>query len=76
MFEEIRKTLSKQLRISEDKINLDTRIKEDLGADSLDVLELLTEIEDRMGIVIPDEELMNFNVVGDIVKYLEAHRKK
>ena len=75
MFEEIRKTLAKQLRVKEEKITLTTRIKEDLGADSLDVLELLTEIEDKMGITIPDEELMNFNVVGDIVKYLEAHRK-
>ena len=56
-------------------ITADSRIKEDLGADSLDVMQLLMTIEETYGIMIPDEELAEFRTVGDIVRYLEKIRK-
>ena len=75
MFEEVKKILAKQLRISEDKITLESRILEDLGADSLNIMMLLMTIEEDYGIVIPDQELINFKTVGDVVKYLDAQPK-
>ena len=75
-FEELQAILAKQLRISDpQKIQLDSRIKKDLGADSLDILQLLMRIEDGYGIVIPDEELATFDTVGDVFAYLERAQK-
>ena len=75
MFEEVKKSLAKQLRVDEGKITPDARIKEDLGADSLDVLQLLMNIEEDYGIVIPDEKLTTFKTVGDVVGFLETLKK-
>jgi acyl carrier protein len=75
MFEEVKKILAKQLRISEDKITPESRILEDLGADSLNIMMLLMTIEEDYGIVIPDQELINFKTVGDVVSYLDAQPK-
>ncbi len=74
MFEEVKKILAKQLRISEDKITLESRILEDLGADSLNIMMLLMTIEEDYGIVIPDQELVNFKTVGDVVRYLDSQK--
>lgn len=74
MFEQVKKALAKQLRINESDIAPESKIKDDLGADSLDVLELLMDIEDKFGISIPDEELGNFETVIDIVNYLEKNK--
>ncbi len=75
MFEEVKKILAKQLRISEDKITLESRIFEDLKADSLNIMMLLMTIEEDYGIVIPDEELTSFKTVGDVVNYLDNQGK-
>lgn len=72
MFEEVQKILAKQLRIDPSKVQPESRIKEDLGADSLNILQLLMKIEDDYGIVIPDEKLANFETVKDVVDYLDA----
>ena len=72
MFETVKKILADQLRLNEDDIQPSSRIKEDLGADSLGILELLMTIEEENGIVIPDEELATFETVADIVSYLES----
>ena len=74
MFEELKAILDEQLHLNGMEITPDSRIKEDLGADSLDVLQMLMTIEEEKGIVIPDEELATFETVGDIVKYLEANK--
>lgn len=72
MFDELCKLLREQLRLKDGvEITPDSRIIEDLGADSLDVLQLLMTIEETRGIVIPDEKLAGFTVVRDIVDYLE-----
>jgi acyl carrier protein len=71
MFEDVCKILSKQLNVAPADITLSSKIKDDLGADSLDILQLLMTIEDEKGITIPDEELAAFTTVGDVVAYLE-----
>lgn len=76
MFEEVKKILAKQLRIVDpETITMESRIKKDLGADSLDILQLLMRIEDEYGKVIPDEELATFDTVGDVVRYLDSLEK-
>ena len=74
MFEEVQKILAKQLRIEPSRITPESKIMEDLGADSLNILQLLMKIEDDYGIVIPDERLAGFVTVGDVVKYLEEKK--
>ena len=71
MYEKVRAILAKQLRVDAATVTLDAQIKKDLGADSLDILQLLMRIEDQYGIVIPDKALATFNTVGDVVTYLE-----
>ncbi|MCR4839080.1 MAG: acyl carrier protein [Eubacterium sp.] len=72
MFEEIRNMLAKQLKIKDPSvIRPDSKIKEELGADSIDVLQILLTLEEERGITIPDEELATFAVVQDVVDYLE-----
>ena len=75
MFEEVKALLAKQLRCDEDKITPDADIKGDLGADSLDILQLLMTLEEEKGITIPDEALATFEKVSDIVEYLDAQSK-
>ena len=74
MFDEVQKILAKQLRLDPSKIQPSSRIKEDLGADSLNILQLLMKIEDDYGIVIPDEKLATFDTVQDVVAYLDARK--
>ena len=76
MFEKVQTILAKQLRIDAAKITPDSQIKKDLGADSLDILQLLMRIEDQYGIVIPDQALAKFETVGDVMKYLEQQEVK
>ena len=71
MFNEVCMILAQQLHLDAADISLDSRIKDDLGADSLDVLQLLMTIEEEKGIVIPDEALAAFSTVGDVVGFLE-----
>jgi len=67
----IAKTLNKNAK----DINQNTRLVEDLGADSLDVVELLMLLEDEYGITIPDEEAVKLNTIGDITKFLSSVKK-
>ena len=76
MFDEVCEILAKQLHLEKKDIAMEARIKDDLGADSLDILQLLMTIEEEKGIVIPDEELVAFNTVGDVVSYLERQGGK
>ena len=71
MYEKVQAILARQLRVDPAIVTLDAQIKKDLGADSLDILQLLMRIEDQYGITIPDKALETFNPVGDVVTYLE-----
>lgn len=72
MFEQVKEILARQLRVSPDKVTMDAQIKRDLGADSVDILQLLMRLEDDYGIVIPDQELAKFETVGDVVNFLNG----
>ena len=72
MFEEVAKLLSEQLNIDVSKITEGSEIIKDLGADSLDVVELLMALEDKTGKTIPEEKVANLKTVGDVVKTLET----
>ena len=75
MLEKIQEMLAEALNISVDKVSADAKIVEDLGADSLDVVELLSRLEDEYGIMIPDEEVENLKTVGDVAAELEKLTK-
>lgn len=74
MFEEIRSAIALQLNVPEENINLDTRFVEDLKADSLDLVELVMDLEDRYGVEIPDEQLAEVKTVGDIIGIIENNK--
>ena len=74
MFEELVSILCDQLPVKPEDVTTDSRIKEDLGADSLDVLQLLMALEEEKGIVIPDDVLPTLKTVGDIVAYMETQQ--
>ncbi len=71
MFEEIKGIIAKQLRINKDEIKNSDRLIEDLGADSLEMAEVLMTIEEKHGIYISDEDVLKIKTVQDIADYLE-----
>ena len=73
VLEKIKVILAEQFDVEEDAIKPDTDLQDDLGADSLDVVDLLMSIEDEFEIEIPDEEIENIRTVGDLVNYIEAN---
>ena len=73
MFEKVRDIIVDTLSCSIDDVNLEASLADDLGADSLDAVELNMALEDKLGVSIPDEELAGMKTVGDIVAYLEAN---
>ena len=73
VLEKVKAILAEQFDVEEDKITADTDLQEDLGADSLDVVDLLMSIEDEFEIEVPDDEIENLKTVGAIVNYIEAN---
>ncbi len=71
ILEKVIKILSDQLGIDEAQIAKDTDIMETLGADSLDIVEMIMTIEEEFGVTISDEVVSGFKTVGDVVTYLE-----
>ncbi|HAJ73391.1 MAG TPA: acyl carrier protein [Lachnospiraceae bacterium] len=72
MFDKVRDVLCEQLDIDPEEITMDTRFKEDLDADSLDLLELVTTLEDEYGINISEEDMEKLTTVGAVVEYLDS----
>jgi acyl carrier protein len=71
VFEKIKEILAGQLDVDAEEMALDTKIADDLGADSLDVVELLMAIEDEFDVEIPDEEIEKLKTIGDVVEYIQ-----
>jgi len=71
IFEQVRDALAQQFEVEPDSITMDTSLIDDLGADSLDVVELIMSLEDAFGIAISDEDAAQLYTVGRIVDYLE-----
>ena len=73
VLEKVKAILAEQFDVEEDKITADTDLQEGLGADSLDVVDLLMSIEDEFEVEVPDEEIENIKTVGSLVSYIEAN---
>ncbi|MBQ4167932.1 MAG: acyl carrier protein [Clostridia bacterium] len=74
MFEEIRSAIAAQLNVPEENITLETRFVEDLKADSLDLVELVMDLEERYGVEIPDEQLAEVKTVGQIIELIDNNK--
>ncbi|MCL2087329.1 MAG: acyl carrier protein [Oscillospiraceae bacterium] len=71
IFEKVKAIIVDQLDTEEEKITLESHIQDDLGADSLDVVDLVMSFEEEFDVEIPDEDVENIKTVGDVVKYVE-----
>lgn len=73
IFEKLKKILSEQLEINESMITLESNIVDDLGASSLDLVDLAMSVEDEFGIEVPDELIETVQTVGDVVNFIEEN---
>ncbi|WP_456432942.1 acyl carrier protein [Nitratifractor sp.] len=74
ILDEVKEVVVEQLNVSPDEVKEDSKFVEDLGADSLDVVELVMALEEKFDIEIPDEAAEKIATVGDAVKYIEEHK--
>jgi len=75
IFEKVKEVIVDTLNISQEKVTLDAKLGDDLGADSLDAVELNIALEEAFSITISDEDLLTFKEVKDIVNYIESKIK-
>ncbi|MBO4544393.1 MAG: acyl carrier protein [Verrucomicrobia bacterium] len=73
--EKVKKIIVEQLTVNPDQVTPDAKFMEDLGADSLDNVELIMALEEEFGLEVPDEEAEKLQSVGDVIKYIEANQK-
>lgn len=74
VFNKIKEMIVNELSVEESNITLEARLVEDLGADSIDSVELVMSVEDEYNLEISDEVLQNLKTVGDLVKYIESNQ--
>ena len=74
VFEKLQEIIADQLELDVETVTPDSNILDDLGADSLDVVDLIMSVEDEFSIEVPDEALENIRTVADMVKYIEDHQ--
>ncbi len=70
-FDKIKELIVDQLDVEEDKVTMEANIQDDLGADSLDIVDLVMSVEDAFDVKIADEDVENIKTVGDIVNYID-----
>ncbi|MBO5226808.1 MAG: acyl carrier protein [Ruminococcus sp.] len=70
-FDKIKELIVDQLDVEEDKVTMEANIQDDLGADSLDIVDLVMSVEDAFEVKIEDEDVENIKTVGDIVNYID-----
>ena len=75
-FEKIREALAQQFEMDPESITMDTNLIDDLGADSLDIVDLVMSFEDEFDLEIPDDQVENIKTVGDVVKYIEENTEE
>ena len=73
--EKVKKIIVEQLTVNPNQVTPDAKFMEDLGADSLDNVELIMALEEEFGLEVPDEEAEKLQSVGDVIKYIEANQK-
>lgn len=74
--DKVREIISKQLSVKLEEVKAESNIAEDLGADSLDLVEILMSLEDEFGISIPDEAIPQIKTIKDVVAFIENNTKK
>ncbi len=75
LFDEVKEVIVEQLNVSPEEVKPEARFVEDLGADSLDVVEMIMALEEKFEIEIPDSEAEKIQTVQDVVNYIEEHKK-
>ncbi|MDO4484562.1 MAG: acyl carrier protein [Clostridia bacterium] len=73
-FETVKKMMASQLKVDEASITLESRLIEDLNADSANVMVMIMDLEDTFGIMVEDDQIMKLKTVGDVVNYIDAHK--
>ncbi len=76
MFEQMKELIAEGLGIDVEKVTMEASFKDDLGADSLDLFDLVMNLEDKFEVSIPAEELEGMATVADVVNYVESHMAK
>ena len=74
LFDDVKEVVVEQLNVNPDEVKMESKFVEDLGADSLDVVELVMALEEKFNIEIPDDEAEKIQTVGDAVKYIEENK--
>jgi acyl carrier protein len=74
LFEDVKEVVVEQLNVNPDEVKEESKFVEDLGADSLDVVELVMALEEKFDIEIPDTDAEKIATVGDAIKYIEEHK--
>jgi len=75
VFAKVKEIICSELNCDESKVTLDAKLKDDLGADSIDAVQIVMEVEDTFGITVDDAEAESMETVGNVVKYIEEHIK-
>ena len=71
IFDKLKELVVDQLGVEEDEVTMEATMQDDLGADSLDLVDLAMSVEEEFGVKVADEDLENIKTVGDIVNYIE-----
>ena len=74
IFEAVKSMIAKQLKVDEAAITANSRLIEDLKADSANVMVMIMDLEDKYGIMVEDDQIMKLKTVGDVVAYIEQHQ--
>ena len=73
-FDDVKAIVVEQLGVSADELKMESKFVDDLNADSLDVVELIMELEEKLGVSIPDEDAEKITSVGDVVAYIDSKK--
>ena len=74
VFDEVLEVIAKSLKdVDKSKVTMETRFEDDLNADSLDLVELIMELEEHYDLAIPDEDAQSISTVGEAVRYIQEH---
>lgn len=74
IFEKLKEIIVDQLEVEDSDVTMEADLIEDLGADSLDLVDLVMSIEDEFDVEVPDEAIENIKTIGDAVKFIEANK--
>lgn len=75
IFDKLKELVVDQLGVEEDEVTMEATMQDDLGADSLDLVDLVMSVEEEFGVKVADEDLENIKTVGDIVKFIDENKE-